>query len=58
MKKFTVIPGGRIFKDVIDGPGWTDVDTDGYYDTNGKYVPPQYRSSPALGKSIHALTSR
>lgn len=58
MKKFAVIPGGRIFKDVVDGPGWTDVEVDGYYDTNGKYVPPQYLSSPAPGKSVRTVTSR
>ncbi len=45
MKKFTVIAGGRLFKDVVDGPGWTDVDVNGYYDSNSKYVPPQFRSS-------------
>ncbi len=45
MKKFTVIPGLRTFTDVVDGPGWTDVEVDGYYDINGMYVQPQYRSS-------------
>lgn len=45
MKKFVVIPGGRMFQDVVDGPGWTDIEVDGYYDTNGKYVQPKYRSS-------------
>jgi len=44
MRKFVVIPGGKIFNDVVDGPGWTDVEVDGYYDTNGSYVPPQYKS--------------
>lgn len=45
MSKFTVIPNRKIFKDVVDGPGWTDVEVDGYYDISGKYVPPQYRST-------------
>lgn len=45
MKKFIVIVGGRLFKDVVDGPGWTDVNVDGYYDSNSKYVPAQFRSS-------------
>lgn len=43
MKKFTVITGGRLFKDVVDGPGWTDVNGEGYYDSNSKYVQPQER---------------
>lgn len=34
-----------MFQDVVDGPGWTDIEVDGYYDTNGKYVQPKYRSS-------------
>lgn len=45
MNKLTIITGSRIFKDVVDGSGWTDVDVDGYYDSNGTYVPPQYRSN-------------
>lgn len=49
MKKFTVIAGGRLFKDVVDGPGWTDVNVDGYYDSNSKYVPHQFRSSHNQG---------
>lgn len=56
MKKLTLIPGGRIFKDVIDGPGWTDIEVDGYYDIDGRYVPPQYRSSFAPGKNEYAIT--
>ena len=43
MKDLKLITGYRIFKDVVDGPGWTDVD--GYYDSNGKYVPPEYCST-------------
>ena len=45
MKELKVITGSRIFKDVVDGSGWTDVDVDGYYDTNKTYVPHQYRSN-------------
>lgn len=42
MRKFTVIPGGRLLKEVVDGPGWTDVD--GYQDS--EYVQTQYCCSP------------
>ena len=56
MKKFAVIAGGRFFTDAVDGPGWTDVEVDGYYDSNGKYVPPQYSSSPAL--KTEAISTR
>ncbi len=45
MKKVASITDLRIFTDVVDGPGWTDVEVDGYYDINGTYVLPQYRSS-------------
>jgi len=45
MKKVASITNLRIVTDVVDGPGWTDVEVDGYYDINGTYVPPQYRSS-------------
>ena len=41
MKKSTVLRVLRRSTDVIDGPGWTDVDVNGYYDSDGKYVPPQ-----------------
>ncbi len=57
MKKFTVIPGLRTFTDVVDGPGWTDVEVDGYYAINGMYVPPQYRSSPTPEKGDLTTTS-
>lgn len=58
MKKLTLIPGRRIFQDIIDGPGWTDIEVDGYYDVNGQYVPPQYRSSLAPEKNEYATTSK
>jgi hypothetical protein len=57
MKKFTVIPGLRTSTDVVDGPGWTDVEVDGYYAINGMYVPPQYRSSPTPEKGDLTTTS-
>ena len=57
MKKFTVIPGLRTFTDVVDGPGWTDVEVDGYYAINGMYVQPQYRSNPTPGEGNHTATS-
>lgn len=56
MKKFTVITGLQISTDVVDGPGWTDVDVDSYYDSNGTYVPPQYRPSPTPKKTVHTFT--
>ncbi len=58
MKKFVVITRLQMLTDVVDGPGWTDVDVDGYYDSNGTYVPPQYRSSPKPKGSIHTVTSK
>lgn len=57
MKKFIPITGLQMFTNVVDGPGWTDVEIDGYYDSNGKYVSPQYRSNPTPGKGVH-ITSR
>ena len=57
MKKFIAITGLQMFTNVVDGPGWTDVEVDGYYDSNGTYVSPQYRSSPTLVKGVH-ITSR
>jgi len=45
MKKVASITNLQIFTDVVDGPGWTNVEVDGYYDINETYVPPQYRSS-------------
>ena len=47
-----------MFTNVVDGPGWTDVEVDGYYDSNGTYVSPQYRSSPTPGKDVHTATSK
>jgi hypothetical protein len=41
MKTSTVLRVLQRSTDVIDGPGWTDVDVNGYYDNDGKYVPPQ-----------------
>lgn len=42
MKKSTILRVLRRSTDVIDGPGWTDVDVNGgYYDNDGKYVPSQ-----------------
>ena len=49
MKKFAVISNRQI-NDVVDGPGWTDVEIEGYYDIKGKYVPPQYRSAHTKNK--------
>lgn len=57
MKKFAVIIGLRSSRNVIDGPGWTDVDVDSYYDTNGKHVPPQYRRSISE-KNANTVTSK
>lgn len=57
MKKFIAITGLQMFTNVVDGPGWTDVEVDGYYDSNGTYVSPQYRSSPTPAKGVH-ITSR
>ncbi len=43
MKKSTFVPGLWLPTDVVDGPGWTDVEVDSYYDSNkstcrrGKY---------------------
>lgn len=45
MKKPTILKIARISPDVVDGPGWTDVDANGCYD-DGKYVPPQCSSNP------------
>lgn len=58
MKKFAVIIGLRSSRNVSDGPGWTDVDVDSYYDTNGKYVPPQYRSRSTPEESAYSVTSK
>ena len=58
MKKVASITELRIFTDVVDGLGWTDVEVDGYYDINGTYVPPQYRSSPTPGEGGLTATSR
>lgn len=58
MKKFAVIIGLRSSTNVIDGPGWTDIDVNSYYDTNGKYVPPQYRSRPTPEENADTVTSR
>lgn len=58
MKKFTVITGSQISTDVVDGPGWTDVDVDSYSNSNGTYVPPQHRSRPTPQESIHTVTSK
>lgn len=44
MKKLTVFKGSRLFTDVVDGPGWTDVDVDGYYDSKGTDVPSKVKS--------------
>jgi hypothetical protein len=57
MRKFAVITGLRISTNVIDGPGWTDVEVDSDYDSNQTYVPPQYRSSPIPEGSVHTVTS-
>lgn len=56
MKKFAVITGLRISTDVVDGPGWTDVD--GYENSNVPTVPEKYLSSPKAGKSVRTVTSR
>lgn len=56
MKKFIAITGLQMFTNVVDGPGWTDVEVDGYYDSNGTYVSPQYRC-PTPVKGVH-ITSR
>lgn len=58
MKKFAVIIGLRSSTNVIDGPGWTDIDVNSYYDSNGKYVPPQYLSRSTLEESVHTVTSK
>lgn len=58
MKKLTVIRNKQIFKDVVDGPGWTDVEVDGYYDQNGKYVPPQYCSNNMTETNKHVEESK
>jgi hypothetical protein len=58
MKKVASITELRIFTDVVDGPGWTDVEVDGYYAINGMYVQPQYRSSPTPREGNHTATSR
>lgn len=58
MKKFTVIPGLRSSTNVIDGPGWTDVDVDSYYDSKGKYVPPQYRSRSTPAENTGTVRSK
>ena len=58
MKKFAVIIGLRSSTNVIDGPGWTDVDVDSYYDTNGKHVPPQYRSRSISEENANTVTSK
>ena len=50
MKKFTIISNKQM-NAVVDGPGWTDVEVDGYYDANGKYVPPRYSSSNTTATS-------
>lgn len=47
MKKPTFLRIARIYPDVIDGPGWTDVDVNGCYDSDDKYVPPQDSSNPS-----------
>lgn len=57
MKKFTVITGLRNSTNVVDGPGWTDVDVDSYYDTDRKCVPPQYRRHTPE-KSVHPVSSK
>ncbi len=54
MKKSTFVPGLWLPTDVVDGPGWTDVDY--YYNSNVTYMPPQYRCSPPEG-SVHTVTS-
>ena len=58
MKKFAVIIGLRSSTNVIDGPGWTDVDVNSYYDSNGKPVPPQYCSSATPKESVYTVTSK
>ncbi|MBW4637172.1 MAG: hypothetical protein KME05_02860 [Gloeocapsa sp. UFS-A4-WI-NPMV-4B04] len=58
MKKFAVIIGLRSSTNVIDGPGWTDVDVDSYYNSDGKCVPPQYRSRHTPEESVHTVTSK
>jgi hypothetical protein len=55
MKKFTVIIGLRSSTNVVDGPGWTDVDFNSY-GSNGKYVPSQYRSPTP--ESAHTVISK
>ena len=57
MKKVASITELRIFTDVVDGLGWTDVEVDGYYAINGMYVQPQYRSNPTPGEGNHTATS-
>jgi len=57
MKKVASITNLRIFTDVVDGPGWTDVEVDGYYAINGMYVPSQYRSSSTPEKGQHTAKS-
>ena len=56
MKKHTSLRIVRISPDVVDGPGWTDVEVDGYYDSDGKYVPPQYSSKSTLLTRGHTDT--
>lgn len=58
MKKFAFITGLRISTDVVDGPGWTDVDVDGYENSNVPTVPERYLSSPKAGESVRTVTSR
>ena len=58
MKKFAVITGLRISTDVVDGPGWTDVDVDDYENSNVNLVPERYLSSPKAGESVRTVTSR
>ncbi len=57
MKKPIILRIARISPDVIDGPGWTDVDVNGCYDSDGKYVPPQSNSHPTLLTRGHTDTS-
>ena len=58
MKKVASITQLRISTNVVDGPGRTDVEVDGYYTINGMYVSPQYCSNPTPGGFDHTATSR
>lgn len=57
MKKSTFLRVLQNSPDVVDGPGWTDVEVDGYYNSDGKYIPPQYRANSTLLTCGHINTS-